>query len=122
MELVTRLPFYQRGGGRADRNGELRSAGGAGDDQGARTSARTRRRTDLDHSVEQVGGQQMLKQQANLILDASLAYEMMTFGTEDQKEAARALSKSVSRATSEIELAGRTTADRSLAARGGATG
>src|SRR6185437_10439657 len=31
-----------------------------------------------------------LKQQANLILDASLAYEMMTFGTEDQKEAARA--------------------------------
>jgi len=27
---------------------------------------------------------------ANLILDASLAYEMMTFGTEDQKEAARA--------------------------------
>src|ERR1700675_1268738 len=31
-----------------------------------------------------------LKQQANLILDASLAYEMMTFGTENQKEAARA--------------------------------
>src|SRR4029077_14668156 len=31
-----------------------------------------------------------LKQQANLILDASLAYEMMTFGTEDQKEAVRA--------------------------------
>jgi enoyl-CoA hydratase len=31
-----------------------------------------------------------LKQQANLILDASLAYEMMTFNTEDQKEAARA--------------------------------
>jgi hypothetical protein len=27
---------------------------------------------------------------ANLIFDASLAYEMMTFGTEDQKEAARA--------------------------------
>jgi enoyl-CoA hydratase len=31
-----------------------------------------------------------LKHQANLIMDASLAYEMMTFGTEDQKEAARA--------------------------------
>jgi len=31
-----------------------------------------------------------LKQQANLILDASLAYEMMTFNTKDQKEAARA--------------------------------
>ena len=31
-----------------------------------------------------------LKQQANLIMDASLAYEMMTFGTEEQKEAARA--------------------------------
>ncbi len=31
-----------------------------------------------------------LKQQANLILDASLAYEMMTFNTEDHKEAARA--------------------------------
>ena len=31
-----------------------------------------------------------LKHQANLIMDASLAYEMMTYGTEDQKEAARA--------------------------------
>src|ERR1700730_463284 len=30
-----------------------------------------------------------LKQQSNLIMDASLAYEMMTLGTEDQKEAAR---------------------------------
>ena len=31
-----------------------------------------------------------LKQQANLILDASLAYEMMTFKTEDHKEAVKA--------------------------------
>jgi enoyl-CoA hydratase len=31
-----------------------------------------------------------LKQQANLILDASLAYEMVTFTTEDHREAARA--------------------------------
>ena len=31
-----------------------------------------------------------LKQQANLIMDASLAYEMMTFNTDDQKEAVRA--------------------------------
>ncbi len=31
-----------------------------------------------------------LKQQTNLILDASLAYEMMTFATEDHREAARA--------------------------------
>jgi enoyl-CoA hydratase/carnithine racemase len=31
-----------------------------------------------------------LKQQANLILDASLAYEMLTFTTEDHREAARA--------------------------------
>ena len=31
-----------------------------------------------------------LKQQANLILDASLAYEMMTFNTEDHREAVRA--------------------------------
>jgi len=31
-----------------------------------------------------------LKQQANLILDASLAYEMMTFKTEDHKEAVSA--------------------------------
>jgi enoyl-CoA hydratase len=31
-----------------------------------------------------------LKQQANLILDASLAYEMMTFKTEDHKEAVQA--------------------------------
>ncbi|MGH7932108.1 MAG: enoyl-CoA hydratase/isomerase family protein [Candidatus Binataceae bacterium] len=31
-----------------------------------------------------------LKDQVNLILDASLAYEMVTFKTEDQKEAARA--------------------------------
>ena len=31
-----------------------------------------------------------LKQQANLILDASLAYEMMTFNTQDHQEAARA--------------------------------
>ena len=31
-----------------------------------------------------------LKQQTNLILDASLAYEMMTFNTEDHREAARA--------------------------------
>jgi enoyl-CoA hydratase len=31
-----------------------------------------------------------LKQQANLILDASLAYEMMTFNTADHKEAAKA--------------------------------
>ncbi|HLK87390.1 MAG TPA: enoyl-CoA hydratase-related protein [Candidatus Binataceae bacterium] len=30
-----------------------------------------------------------LKQQANLILDASLAYEMVTFTTEDHREAAR---------------------------------
>lgn len=30
-----------------------------------------------------------LKQQANLILDASLAYEMMTFNTADHREAAR---------------------------------
>ena len=31
-----------------------------------------------------------LKDQLNLILDASLAYEMITFTTEDHKEAARA--------------------------------
>ena len=31
-----------------------------------------------------------LKHQANLILDASLAYEMMTFKTEDHKEAVKA--------------------------------
>ena len=31
-----------------------------------------------------------LKQQANLILDSSLAYEMLTFHTEDHREAARA--------------------------------
>jgi enoyl-CoA hydratase len=31
-----------------------------------------------------------LKQQTNLILDASLAYEMVTFTTEDHREAARA--------------------------------
>ncbi len=31
-----------------------------------------------------------LKDQVNLILDASLAYEMLTFTTEDHKEAARA--------------------------------
>jgi enoyl-CoA hydratase len=31
-----------------------------------------------------------LKQQANLILDASLAYEMMTFNTGDHKEAVQA--------------------------------
>src|ERR1700737_3830276 len=31
-----------------------------------------------------------LKEQANLILDASLAYEMVTFTTEDHREAARA--------------------------------
>ena len=31
-----------------------------------------------------------LKQQANLILDASLAYEMMTFNTADHREAAKA--------------------------------
>lgn len=31
-----------------------------------------------------------LKQQTNLILDASLAYEMLTFTTEDHREAARA--------------------------------
>jgi len=31
-----------------------------------------------------------LKQQVNLIMDASLAYEMMTFNTEDHREAARA--------------------------------
>jgi enoyl-CoA hydratase len=31
-----------------------------------------------------------LKQQANLILDASLAYEMMTFKTDDHKEAVKA--------------------------------
>lgn len=31
-----------------------------------------------------------LKDQVNLILDASLAYEMLTFNTEDHKEAARA--------------------------------
>lgn len=31
-----------------------------------------------------------LKEQANLILDASLAYEMVTFNTEDHREAARA--------------------------------
>ncbi|HUA32699.1 MAG TPA: enoyl-CoA hydratase-related protein [Candidatus Binataceae bacterium] len=31
-----------------------------------------------------------LKQQANLIMDASLAYEMMTFNTDDHKEAVRA--------------------------------
>jgi enoyl-CoA hydratase/carnithine racemase len=31
-----------------------------------------------------------LKQQANLIMDASLAYEMMTFNTQDHREAARA--------------------------------
>jgi enoyl-CoA hydratase len=31
-----------------------------------------------------------LKQQANLIMDASLAYEMMTFNTADHREAARA--------------------------------
>ena len=31
-----------------------------------------------------------LKDQVNLIMDASLAYEMLTFNTEDHKEAARA--------------------------------
>ena len=31
-----------------------------------------------------------LKQQANLIMDASIAYEMMTFNTDDHKEAVRA--------------------------------
>ena len=31
-----------------------------------------------------------LKQQANLILDASLAYEMMTFNTKDHQEAVKA--------------------------------
>ncbi|HYA34356.1 MAG TPA: enoyl-CoA hydratase-related protein [Candidatus Binataceae bacterium] len=34
-----------------------------------------------------------LKQQVNLILDASLAYEMMTFYTEDHKEAATAFAE-----------------------------
>jgi len=31
-----------------------------------------------------------LKDQVNLILDASLAYEMLTFHTDDHREAARA--------------------------------
>ena len=43
-----------------------------------------------------------LKQQANLIMDAGLAYEMMTFNTKDQKEAARRSSRSASPSTSAI--------------------
>jgi enoyl-CoA hydratase len=31
-----------------------------------------------------------LKQQSNLIMDASLAYEMMTFNTKDHQEAVKA--------------------------------
>ena len=31
-----------------------------------------------------------LKQQSNLIMDASLAYEMMTFNTRDHQEAVKA--------------------------------
>jgi len=34
-----------------------------------------------------------LKQQVNLILDASIAYEMMSFGTEDHREAATAFAE-----------------------------
>ena len=37
-----------------------------------------------------LAGNKWLKQQANLILDASLAYEMMTFNTKDHQEAEKA--------------------------------